>query len=52
MENEGTNSSIFWLIPVTEKAAIFKKDHGIEALENKFEQKQFNYLNPKRSSVI
>ncbi|MFC6101248.1 suppressor of fused domain protein [Olivibacter domesticus] len=49
---EGKSVGFYWLIPVTEKEAIFKKDHGIEALENKFEQKQFNYLNPERSSVI
>jgi hypothetical protein len=41
-----------WLIPVTEAEVAFKKAHGMEALEERFEEAQFNYLDPFRASVI
>lgn len=41
-----------WLIPVTPEEVAFKKSHGIEALEARFEELQFNYLDPMRESVI
>jgi hypothetical protein len=44
--------SCYWLIPITEKEKNFKKNYGIEKLEEKFEYKQFNYLDPYRDSVI
>lgn len=41
-----------WLIPVTEKEVAYKRKHGMEALEERFEEAQFNYLDPLRSSVV
>jgi hypothetical protein len=41
-----------WLVPITVDELRFKKTHGLEALENRFEERQFNYLDPARSSVV
>jgi hypothetical protein len=41
-----------WLIPVTAAEAQFKQRHGLEALEQEFELAGFDYLNPKRRSVV
>lgn len=40
-----------WLIPVTESEVAFKKQHGIDALEEQFEVKEFNFLDPRRVGV-
>ncbi|WP_369411833.1 suppressor of fused domain protein [Chryseolinea lacunae] len=42
----------YWLIPVTEAEVDFKKSCGVEALEIKFEESGFDYLNPNRASVV
>lgn len=41
-----------WLLPITEDELAFKKQHGLEALERRFEASQFNYLDPLRESVV
>lgn len=41
-----------WLIPVTLAEVEFKKEQGMEALEEKFEAAQFNFLDPFRASVV
>lgn len=41
-----------WLIPITHVEREFKKAHGLEALERKFEESNFNYLDPRRGSVV
>lgn len=40
-----------WLVPITKSEVDFKKAHGLEALENRFDETQFNYLNPMRDAV-
>jgi hypothetical protein len=42
----------YWLIPITEKERDYKIDKGCEALEQLFEQKQLDYLNPNRESLV
>ena len=42
----------FWFIPITEKERNYKIDNGYEALEQLFEDRQFDYLNPNRDSLI
>lgn len=42
----------YWLIPISESEAKFKDREGIEALEQKFDNGDFNYLNPNRKSVV
>lgn len=41
-----------WLIPVTQAEVDFKKKYGMEALEQQFEEKQFDFLDPLRASVV
>jgi len=41
-----------WLVPITQAERDFKVTHGIEALEDLFEQTSFDYLNPIRPSVV
>jgi hypothetical protein len=41
-----------WLIPITESERNYKTSHGVEALEQKFEERNFDYLNPLRNSVV
>lgn len=41
----------FWLVPITKTEVEFKKEYGLEALEERFEEKQFNYLDPMREAV-
>lgn len=41
-----------WLIPITRSEFEFKKNNGIDTLEELFEKHQFNYLDPNRKSVV
>ena len=41
-----------WLLPITEAEVRFKKSHGLEALEQKFDELQLRLLDPFRSSVV
>lgn len=41
-----------WLIPITEAEVAFKKRNGLEALEATFETTGFDYLDPRRPSVV
>ncbi len=46
------NVKFYWLIPVTEMEVNYKSKYGAEALEEKFEETQFDYLNPGRNSLL
>lgn len=41
-----------WLIPISHAEVEFKRSHGMEALEERFEAARFNYLDPLRASVV
>jgi hypothetical protein len=41
-----------WLIPITREEREFKKAKGLEALEELFEGKGVNYLDPNRDSLV
>jgi hypothetical protein len=41
----------YWLIPITQAEVDYKKAAGLEALEKLFEEKNFNYADPRRRSV-
>jgi hypothetical protein len=41
-----------WLIPVTEAEIDFKKIHRVDALERRFEEAAYDYLDPLRASVV
>ncbi|MBS1624356.1 MAG: suppressor of fused domain protein [Bacteroidetes bacterium] len=42
----------YWLIPITETEKRFALNNSINALEEKFENSGFNYLDPYRFSVV
>lgn len=48
----GKQVCFYWLIPITREEVNFKKSFGIDALEEKFDEHQFNYLAPHRQSVV
>lgn len=50
---EAPNGQIrfLWVIPVTSSEAQFARANGLEALERRFEEVQFNYLDPARDAV-
>jgi hypothetical protein len=41
-----------WLLPITQAERQFKIDHGLEALEKRFEAAKFNYIDPLRTGVV
>jgi hypothetical protein len=40
-----------WLIPVTRSEVEFAEKNGLEELERRFDDRQFNYLDPARAAV-
>ena len=48
----GKEIHCYWFIPITEKERDFKIENGYEALEQLFEDNRFDYLNPKRDSLV
>lgn len=51
-EASGNDIRFLWLIPITKEEREYKKKAGAEALETRFEDAQFNYLDPFRASVV
>lgn len=49
---EGNVIHCYWLIPITKKERDYKIENGCEALEQLFEDKQLDYLNPNRSCLV
>jgi hypothetical protein len=48
----GTGSARFlWLLPITSSERQFAKEHGVEALEERFDQAQLQYWDINRTSV-
>jgi hypothetical protein len=41
-----------WVVPITPAELLFKKKHGLEALEQRFDAAQFDFLDPARASVV
>jgi hypothetical protein len=48
----GKTIHCYWLIPITEEERDYKMSNGCEALEQLFEEKQIDYLNPQRPNLI
>ncbi|MBL7952912.1 MAG: suppressor of fused domain protein [Flavobacteriales bacterium] len=51
-ECEHGHAHLLWLIPITADEKNFAVEKGWEALEERFEQKSFNYLDPLRAAVV
>ncbi|GAA4441854.1 suppressor of fused domain protein [Bremerella cremea] len=41
-----------WLVPITLAEKDFAREFGVDALEQKWEEAEFNYLDPLRASVV
>jgi hypothetical protein len=41
-----------WVLPITERERDYKTEHGLEALEQRFEVTGLEYWNPMRDSVV
>jgi hypothetical protein len=52
LEESGSETRFLWLIPVTKAEVEFARTDGLEALESRFQKLRFNYLDPKRQSVV
>lgn len=52
LKTENKEISFYWLIPITKKERDFRWEYGIDKLEELFETKDFNYLNPYRKSLV
>lgn len=49
----GSNKTQFlWLIPITSNEVEYKLHYGLDALEEKFEKINFNYVDPNRGSAV
>ena len=48
---DGGHARILWLMPITESERDFKREHGLEALEQRFEEADVRYADPARPAV-
>lgn len=51
-EVPGGHVHFLWLLPITRAEREFKADHGLDALEEKFEEGGIEYWNPFRRSMV
>ena len=49
---DGPRVRFLWLIPITAAERDFKRAHGLEELERRFERRRADLLDPKRPSVV
>lgn len=47
-----TTVRCLWLVPITASEAAYKQRHGLDALEERFERANVDYLDPRRLAVI
>jgi hypothetical protein len=48
----GAHAHFTWALPITSAERDFKAAHGLEALEQRFEEASLEYWNPRRESVV
>lgn len=51
-ELEDTHAHIAWLLPITERERDYKSEHGLDALERIFEERELEYWDIYRPSTI
>lgn len=51
MDSGKTRVRFLWLIPVTHSEVRYRQERGVEALESRFEEAGFNYLDAYRPAV-
>jgi hypothetical protein len=47
----GGHAQLLWLMPITQTERDFKAEHGLDALEQRFEDSGTRYWDPNRASV-
>lgn len=52
LRKDSSMVEFYWLIPITKAEVEYKKVKGLEALETLFDQKELDYVNPSRPSLI
>lgn len=48
----GGHARLLWYLPITEAERDYKRERGLEALEQRFEDERLDYANPQRQSVV
>jgi hypothetical protein len=48
----GDTVHFYWLVPITAAEKAYKVQHGLEALETRFEEGALDYVNPARPSMV
>lgn len=48
----GETIHCYWFIPITERERDFKISAGVDALEQLFEEREIDYLNPRRFCLL
>jgi Suppressor of fused protein (SUFU) len=51
-ELKGRHIQVLWAIPIHEKERVFGREHGLDALEKRFEAASLDYLDPFREAVV
>jgi hypothetical protein len=49
---ERGHARILWLLPITESERDFRAQHGLEALEQRFDDASLHYWDPQRAPVV
>jgi hypothetical protein len=49
---ERGHARILWLLPITESERDFKAEHGLEALEQRFDDAGLRYWDARRSAIV
>lgn len=52
LDADGRSVRFLWLVPVTPQEVRYKKEHGLDALERRFEDSRFNYADANRESTV
>jgi len=48
----GTHLHFYWLLPITASERDYRNNHGLDALEDKFEEAGLAYWSPLRPPVV
>jgi hypothetical protein len=49
---KGREIRVLWAIPITLEERLYRIQHGLDALEQRFEEQDLNYIEPLRPSLV
>lgn len=49
---EGGQARLLWLLPITQSERNFKVVHGLDALENRFDEAEIRFWDPRREPAV